>query len=154
MPDKAICRRNALCISRQINAARRKKARRLGVLTIFKQALSVPGNIYKEEHKHGHHGRQNCHYHRRRPGRPQRRRQLRLHRLRHCHRLCQGGGQSRHHRTEHQETGGCQGGAGAALRCEGAPHPGRRVRGIGQQGRGSKRGGRDHQGVRPHRRAY
>ena len=42
-PGKAIWRRNTLCISRQSNAARRKKARRLGVLTIFKQALSSKG---------------------------------------------------------------------------------------------------------------
>ena len=38
-PGKAIWRRNTLCISSQINAVWRGKNRRLGMLTIFKQAL-------------------------------------------------------------------------------------------------------------------
>ena len=41
--DKAIWRRNTLCISSQINAGQRKKMCRDGVLIDFKQALRVPG---------------------------------------------------------------------------------------------------------------
>ncbi|MDE7054279.1 MAG: hypothetical protein K2O84_05625 [Oscillospiraceae bacterium] len=49
--DKAKNRRNTLCISRFFNAVQRKKIRRLGVLTFFKQALSEKEHCFSKNHR-------------------------------------------------------------------------------------------------------
>mgnify|MGYP000491400568 CR=1 FL=1 len=65
---------------------------------------------------------------------------LRLHRLRHRHRIRQGGREPRHHRPQCQEAGSSQAGAGKPLRHQGADRAGRCLRGRRQRGHRGKCG--------------
>ena len=77
--------------------------------------------------------------------------QMRFHRIRHCNCLCQGGREPGADRKKRTEADRCQGGAGAAVRREGAGYAGGCQRRRRQCSSGSKRGEAGHGRFRKNR---